>query len=452
MVLKMKAIMYAAILFSFFLVACRKEKKIAETAYSLNSENEDEINNILGPSKKASLILPESNDFASIPQDPKNPLSVEKIQLGQLLFHETRLGGAPKIRQGLFTYSCASCHHAEAGFQSGLAQSLGEGGIGFGITGEARVPSLPFRDSVDAPAIRAPSALNTAFQEVTLWNGGLGATGVNAGTEYAWTGPLFSSNFLGFQGLETQAIVAQNVHRLKVDTGFFLSEPVYKNLFNQAFSSLPGNERISQTTVGLAIAAYERTLFTNRSPFQQWLKGDKTAMTQDEKLGAQLFFGKAQCSSCHNGPALNSMQFFALGMSDLQNGVNGAINIKGKNIQKGRGDFTQKDSDMFKFKVPQLYNLKDVKFFGHGASFTSVIDVIKYLNTAEPQNDNVPIAQLAKEFKPLSLTDDEINKIVAFIENALYDPHLLRYEPLSVPSGNCIPNNDKQSRIDRGCE
>jgi cytochrome c peroxidase len=59
---------------------------------------------------------------------------------------------------------------------------------------------------------------------------------------------------------------------------------------------------------------------------------------------------------------------------------------------------------------------------------------------------------LPKSFIPLGLTDTQINQIVQFVENALYDPNLSRYEPTSVPSGNCIPNNDDQSRIDRGCQ
>jgi len=401
---------------------------------------------------KSTLIMPASDDFAKIPQDPKNPLSTEKVQLGQLLFHETRLGGNPKVIQGLFTYSCGTCHHAEAGFQSGLAQAIGEGGKGFGTTGETRVPVKTFLDSVDVQPLRTPSALNMAFQEVVMWGGTLGATGVNAGTQALWTKFPSTLNTLGFQGLETQAIAAITAHRLKVDTAFFTSNATYKNLFDLAFASKPSNERISPTTVGLAIAAYERTLLANESPFQKWLKGDKTAMTADQKTGARLFFGKAQCGTCHNGPALNSMAFYALGMGDLQNGVNGAVNIKAGNSQKGRGDFTLKDSDMFKFKVPQLYNLKDVKFYGHGATFSSISDVVHYINAATPQNTSVPVSNLAAQFKPLGLTEDEMSKIIAFIQDALHDSNLIRYEPATVPSGNCIPNNDTQSRLDRGCQ
>jgi cytochrome c peroxidase len=102
--------------------------------------------------------------------------------------------------------------------------------------------------------------------------------------------------------------------------------------------------------------------------------------------------------------------------------------------------------------VPQLYNLRDVKFLGHGASFGSVEEVVRYINNGVSQNANVPLSRLPKSFAPLGLTDIEIGQIVKFVEDGLYDPNLSRYEPASVPSGNCIPNNDTQSRLDRGCQ
>ena len=446
----MKTLPLSALIYLIIFCGCKKTDEVKINDDALSASLSKEISDIVNISK-SSLILPASDDFSSIPQDPQNPLTADKVALGKLLFHETKLGGNPKVQQGIYTYSCASCHHAEAGFQSGLAQAIGEGGIGFGLTGEGRVPSGINQSSVDVQPFKTPTALNIAYQDNVTWSGGLGATGVNVGTQNLWKGK-FQSNNLGFEGIETQAFAGQTVHRLKVDTAWFLSNATYKDLFDRAFASLPQDQRISPTTVAFAIAAYERTLLANEAPFQKWLKGNAAAMTREQKQGAQLFFGKAGCGNCHAGPALNSMAFFALGVNDLQNGEHGAINIPANNIQLGRGDFTKADSDKFKFKVPQLYNLKDVKFFGHGASFGSVTDMVKYINNGVAENNNVPASQLAKQFKPLGLTDDEINKVVKFIEDALYDPNLLRYEPTSVPSGFCIPNNDPKSRKDRGCD
>lgn len=403
----------------------------------------------------SSLILPRSDDYPSIPQDPKNPITAEKVELGKLLFNESRLGATPKQTEGLHTYSCATCHHAEAGFQSGLSQGISEGGNGFGITGELRVPSPLYNiANIDVQPIRTPTVLNSAYSEVILWNGSLGGTGVNIGTEANWKvadGTNF--NLLGMQGLEGGGIAALKKHRLTPDTAWLASVPEYKNLFDLSFPDLPENQRISSQNVSLAMAAYQRTLLPNQAPFQRYLQGDTRAMSADMIAGMNLFFGKAKCAKCHTGPALNSMQFFALGMADMQQGINGAFNINQGNVEsKGRGGFTGKTADLFKFKVPQLYNLKDVNFFGHGGNFTTIEQVIRYKNAAVSQNSNVPASQLAKQFVPLHLTDDEINKLVAFVRDALYDPNLSRYVPESLPSGSCIPNNDTQSRIDRGCQ
>jgi cytochrome c peroxidase len=253
--------------------------------------------------------------------------------------------------------------------------------------------------------------------------------------------------------LETLGITGIKKHRFFVDITWLSSNPTFKSLFDQAFPDLSPKTRISDTTVALALAAYQRTLLPNQSPFQRWLRGDKKALTADEKAGKTLFFGKAKCGKCHNGPALNSMEFYALGMNDMKKGVNGVIRIQPKAIEnKGRGGFTQKRGDLFKFKVPQLYNLKDVKFFGHGASFASVEEVVRYMNNAVTQNPNVPVTKLPTVFAPLGLTDTEITQIVKFVEDGLYDPNLIRYVPDHVPSGNCIPNNDTKSKTDRGCQ
>ena len=138
----------------------------------------------------------------------------------------------------------------------------------------------------------------------------------------------------------------------------------------------------------------------------------------------------------------------SLGMNDL----NGPGIVNGPTQDLGRGGFTQNPEDNFKFKVPQLYNLKDSPFFGHGGNFTSVREVVEYKNAAVPQNSMVPASQLAADFHPLGLTENEITDLVNFIENALYDANLMRYVPDALPSGNCFPNNDAISIIDQGCD
>ena len=394
------------------------------------------------------FIMPESEDFNAIPQDPNNPLSTSKVALGKLLYHETGLLVNNVRPEGRYTSSCAACHHSAAGFQAGRVQGIGEGGIGMGNKGGDRTNHSNYSDEeLDIQPIRTPSAMNGAYQVVNLWNGQFGATGPNEGTEASWTaGTPKETNFLGYQGLETQAIAGLAVHRMEdIDSTIAVTHPTYTSLFAEAFPGQP----IDRERAGLAIAAYERTLLANKSPFQRWLRGEKNAMTEAEKRGAILFADKAGCADCHNGPALNSMTFYALGMNNLIGpGVYGNNTEAGENL--GRASFTGNPADNYKFKTPQLYNLVDSPFFGHGGNFRSVREVIAYKNAAIPQNAEVPASQLAEEFVPLGLTEDEISDLVAFVEGALYDPNLKRYVPSSLPSGNCLVANDVRTRSENG--
>lgn len=450
----MKKIFYLPL--AILAISCSPKDAIM-TSSPLDTELETILTTASKGVGKSSFILPENTNFSKIPQDPKNPITAEKVALGEMLFHETALARNPKNGISAKTFSCASCHHVKAGFQACLPQGIGEGGVGFGAQGEKRAKNALYKDAdIDVQPVRTPSALNIAFQTNILWNGQFGATNLNQNTQASWTvGTPKETNKLGFQGTETQAIAGIDVHHLFISKAFIDDIPAYKDMFSKAFPTMSLNDNAAlKINAGLAIAAYERTLLATEAPFQQWLKGDFNAMTTDQKNGAKLFFGKANCVSCHNGPSLAEMNFYGLGLNDLQNGNYGNNMVVAitddKPEHKGRGGFTGKAEDMFKFKVPQLYNLKDSPFYGHGASFTKIEDVIAYKNTAKPQNAKVPASQLAANFKPLNLTSEEIKLLADFIKNALYDKNLQRYTPSKIPSGLAFPNNDTQSRKDLG--
>jgi len=426
--------------------ACSKE----------NNNLDNQLQNLLQTASNGKGLqyfrFPKSTDLEDIPQDPRNALTSEKVALGKLLFHETGIAIRPKRSESLQTYACASCHHAKAGFQAGCIQGIAEGGVGFGIGGESRTKNLLYLDNeMDIQPIRTPTTLNIAYQENVLWNGQFGAGGLNEGTESYWTeGTPKEVNQLGYEGTETQAIAGLGVHRMEIKNSIAEMSETYQNLFEETFSDIPETERFSNETAGLAIAAYERTLLANEAPFQKWLEGKTFALTDAQKRGAIVFFGKAACNNCHTGPALNSMAFYALGMKDLEGfGVYGEEPKEAD--QQGRGGFTQRPKDMYKFKVPQLYNLKDSPFYGHGGTFNSVEEVVRYKNSAIPSKTNISDSQLAAEFVPLGLTEQEIFDISDFIENGLYDPNLQRYVPENLPSGNCFPNNDLVSKRDLEC-
>lgn len=77
---------------------------------------------------------------------------------------------------------------------------------------------------------------------------------------------------------------------MKIDVDRIAQMPVYPTLFALAFPGLTPEERFTRVNAGLAIAAYERTLLANESPFQKWLQGDASAMTEDEKMEPPCFW------------------------------------------------------------------------------------------------------------------------------------------------------------------
>ena len=436
---------------SLAVIGCKNDKLDRD----LDSQLLELISDASNGQGTSSFVLPDESQLSQIPQDPLNPLTPAKVALGQLLFHETGLGVDAVNPAGANKFSCASCHQASADFHAGRRQGIGEGGIGFGNAGEARVFDPTYNSAdVDVQPLRSPTVLNGAYQKVMLWNGQFGATGANVGTEYLWTNessPIFNNN-LGFEGLEVQAIAGLKVHRLNVDTAYLFQHEEYRTLFNQAFGNLPESERYTKLTVALAIAAYERTILSNQAPFQKWLKGETFAMDEQMIEGAIVFFGKGDCASCHNGPSLALEEFHALGMEDL---VGPDILIKDELAHAkagfGRGSYTGQTEDDFKFKTPQLYNLKYVNALGHGASFPDLRSVIEYKNNGVPENGRVPADKISDKFAPLNLTDKELDDLIYFLEEGLFDPFIQRYEPNSLPTGLCFPNNDEQSRLDRGC-
>ncbi len=446
----MKLLRFYRIIFCFTLLSamsCASD----DDYVSITPQSELELRLIELYGSKEAMTLPLSTDYNSIPSDVNNPITEAKVALGKLLFHETGLAKNPNMDESMNTYSCASCHHSKAGFQSGVKQGIGEGGVGFGVAGEGRHKDPIYLDSdMDVQPIRSPSVLNSAYQEVMLWNGQFGATGMNQGTEANWTvGTPKEKNNLGFEGVETQAIAGLDVHRLMVEEDFIFGS-VYRDMFDAAFPDIAVEERYTNVTAGLAIAAYERTVLPNESPFQQWLRGNESALNASEMNGALLFFDKANCFACHSGPGLNGMDFHAIGMNDLSG--NDVVNDVDDATKRGRGGFTGNPLDDYKFKTPQLYNLTDVGFFGHGGSFSTIREVVEYKNSAVKENTEVPQSALSPLFTQLNLTESEIDDIVAFLETALYDNNLSRYAPDELPSGNCFPNADDQSSIDMGCE
>ena len=400
----------------------------------------------------AKYLLPSETDYSNIPQSPENPLTKEKVELGNLLFFEPAFSIEPKHYQSLNTYTCASCHVPEKGFRPGRFQGIADGGVGFGNFGDGRTKNGIYDDSeIDAQGARPLAVLNTAFVTNSMWNGSFGSKGVNIGTEDQWgvSDPGTARNNTHYGSLESQNIEGLITHRMKY-TEERIKAFGYKKMFDAAFPEMPIEQRYSNEAASFALSAYLRALLTNQAPFQKWLKGDKNAMTEQQKSGAIVFFGKAGCVRCHSEPNLGSINFAAVGVKDLFE--NGGLKTDINDLRnKGRGGFTNKVEDYYKFRVPQLYNLGDGGPYFHGSSKQTLKEVVEYFNDAVPENGRVPASQLSPFFKPLNLSEVEKEQLVAFLKDGLRDANLKRYVPERVNSGMCFPNNDYQSKEDMGC-
>jgi cytochrome c peroxidase len=394
-------------------------------------------------------IMPESDEYNKLPnQDPANRITKSKVALGQMLFFDPALAQNPNKQICYETYSCSSCHIPSSGFLPGRVQGIADGGVGFGNSGSERQIAHGYaEEEIDAQGNRPMTVMNVTYMTNTLWSGTFGATDKNKGTEDSWEG-LAEVNHTGYMGLEAQNIEGFDLHRLEVNQRV-LDDHGYRELFDLAFSNIPKSIRYTRENASFALGAFLRTILTNQAPFQDYLKGNEKALTDNQKEGAKLFFGEAGCVNCHNSPSFSNMEFFALGTADM-------YNFGGQNTDAddprylGRGMFTGREEDAYKFKVPQLYNLKDYATYFHGSSKTSIEDVIEFKLRAQSENPNVIDDEIA--LRPVSLTEKEKEQLIDFLTNALYDPDVERYMPHSVPSGYCFPNNDVYSKLDMGCQ
>lgn len=401
----------------------------------------------------SAFAMPEVGDYSQFELEPTNPMSPQKVALGKLLFFETGLGEDAVKEAGKFTYSCGTCHVPAKGFMPGTVQGIADGGIGFGMNGESRTRfNLYEEDELDTQGARPLSLLNAGFVRNTSWLAMFGSGGINEGTEDIWGEHVEGTeiNHLGLAGLESQNIEGLHLHRMVFNRE--IAEAYgYKEMYDEVFPEFPEEERYSLTTTSFAISAYIRSLLPDQAPFQKWVKGDMMAMTTQEKKGAILFFGKAGCVNCHKGPGLNNQNVYAVGAKDLYETGKAFATGPDEFRNLGRGGFTGRDEDLYKFKVPQIYNMKDSPFYFHGSSKNSLREVVEYFNDAIPENENVD-RNISTFFRPLSMTEEEINDLTVFLETGLFDPELDRYMPTELPSGYCFPNNDVLSRVQTGCE
>lgn len=346
--------------------------------------------------------------LSPLPQvvNPMNNTSTpEKVELGRLLFWDPIIGGEKDV-------ACATCHHPDFAYTDGLSLSIGVRGVGLG-------PNRVKGEGIDRVPRNSPSILNTAFNGITekitdynpdsaimFWDGR-----AHSLEEQCKKPPTSRSEMLG-DFIGGQYALEYILPRL-------VEIPEYVTLFGKAF---PREENpVNIKNYGKAIAAFERSLVTKHSPFDQYLAGDLTALTKSQKQGLLLFFGKAKCAVCHSGPMLSDYSFHALGVKEnpLREELGGP--------DKGNQRY-----DDFKFRTPTLRNVSLTPPYMHNGMYETLEDVMNFYVSGKSENPYV--IETSEQFESLDLSDDEISFIIDFMIS-LEDNDFDKRIPESVPSG-----------------
>jgi cytochrome c peroxidase len=229
----------------------------------------------------------------------------------------------------------------------------------------------------------------------------------------------------------------------------------YVAKFSAAYPTVPASALGFQHAAN-AIAAFETQAFTHTSsPFDRYLARDDRALTDQEKRGALLFFGKARCSSCHFGATLGGQSFASVGVPQLGPGTG-----KGAPLDLGRGDVIDQPFYQFAFRVPSLRNVELTAPYMHNGAFATLDAVVRHYNDVEHTLRNYDLSQLDPSLRasyhgdaatitallatldgrlrtPMNLSEDELGELVAFLKS-LTDPaarNLSGVIPARVPSG-----------------
>ena len=289
-------------------------------------------------------------DVEDIEYPDGEPPSEAEIHLGKVLFFDKRLSINDRV-------SCASCHNPNLGLGDGMA--LGIGAMGSRLRRNT------------------PHLYNLAWNVVFFWDGR------TTSLEEQALQPIQSSDEMNMP-LDTL------VRKLK-------KAPYYIETFQKVY---PESE-ITPENIAKALAAFERTIISNNSPFDRYMKGDESSMSPAAIRGMTLFGGKASCIACHDGPNFTDNSFHNIG-------------VGGEDA--GRANITNDPTMVGAFRTAGLRNVLLTAPYMHNGSKKTLEDVIRFY--AQGGENKEGISAL---IKPLNLTESEIADLIAFL-GALTDP------------------------------
>ena len=333
-----------------------------------------------------------------IPAD--NPMSPEKVALGEKLFFDPILSGNAGM-------PCSACHRPEAGWAV-------QAPISFGYPGTTH-----WRNS--------QTVVNSAYYGKLFWAGASGSLEHQARSA-------------------ARGGVAGNGEDDMMEARLAFV-PEYREAFREVF----GDDWPSIRHAYMAIAAYQRTLVQTDTPFDTYMRGDDDALTAQQKRGLELFAGKANCIACHNGPLLTNEAYYNTGVPPYSGWeedplaqitfrfelyAKGVTEKKYRALKDDPGLYfrTKQDSDMGKFRVPSLRYTKYTFPYMHNGMIETLRDVVVFYNEGGGENEFA--ASKSSLIQPLGLTDAEVDDLVAFLESLSGeeivpdDPELPFMEPL----------------------
>ncbi|MEW6129050.1 MAG: parallel beta-helix domain-containing protein [Acidobacteriota bacterium] len=323
-----------------------------------------------------------------------NPLPADKndarIGLGRLLYFDPILSGANDI-------SCATCHHPDLGFGDARGVSMGKGGKGLGAE---RAGGAVLKRG-------APSIWNATYNHKQFWDGRAEDLEEQAGK------PITDANEMA-EDPENLIKELKNI-------------PEYVQLFDKTFKGENG-AALTFDNVTKAIAAFERTLTANNTPFDKYVKGDRNALTPAQVRGFNLFrSGRTRCFECHGLPTFANRDFKIVGVPE----------IEGQQADFGRFDVTKGEGNKYAFKVPTLRNVVLNAPYMHNGRFKTLEEVIDFYAAGGGPGMGFKEPKVDDKIHAYTIGKSEKEDLIAFLY-ALTDESNVPEIPAKVPSGMAV--------------
>ena len=312
------------------LSAAAPEPSAAETeadATQPDTASSSESAPAVEPAAQSAYELKVPLGLPPVPVPDDNPMTAEKIELGKLLYFDTRLSKDGSV-------SCATCHDPQMAWAERDATSTG---IGSQVGGR-----------------NSPTVINSAYATAQFWDGRA------ATLEEQALGPIANPIEMG--------------HSLPEMIGTLNKLAAYKDMFQKVFGT-----EITGDGVGKAIAAFERTVLSGNSPYDKHTAGDQSALSDAQKRGLALF-EDAGCATCHTPPLFSNYNYF-----------NAGVGMDKEKPDEGRKDVTKSDRDLGKFRVPALREVANTAPYFHDGSAKTLEEAVALMAQGGKDNPNLSV-------------------------------------------------------------